>query len=74
MESLIGWLQISKSHIVLAYIDAGTGSLILQVIIGSLAGGILALKLSWRKLKGVFKKSQSGKQKIIEGSEKSVEE
>jgi len=40
----------------LSYIDAGTGSLIIQIVIGVLAGGLLSLKLFWAKIRGVFKK------------------
>jgi len=37
-----------------AYIDPGTGSLILQSIIGAIAGGLVVLKLYWHRLKGYF--------------------
>lgn len=35
-----------------AYIDPGAGSLILQLVLGGLAGLALTLKLYWRKLFG----------------------
>jgi hypothetical protein len=34
-----------------AYIDPGTGSIILQAVIGVLFGAIVALKLFWRQVK-----------------------
>lgn len=34
-----------------AYIDPGTGSIILQSIIGGIAAGALVIKLYWAKLK-----------------------
>ncbi len=37
-----------------AYIDPGTGSLILQSIFGIIAGGLIVLKLYWNRLKGFF--------------------
>lgn len=46
---------------VLAYIDPGTGSLVLQMIIGSALAGLLAIKMFWRQLTafaaGLFSKS-----------------
>jgi len=37
-------------HIVLAYIDPGTGSYLIQLLIASILGGLFALKTYWRKL------------------------
>lgn len=37
---------------VLAYLDPGTGSFILQALIGVILGGLLTLKMYWRRLKG----------------------
>ena len=34
-----------------AYIDPGMGSLLLQVILGSVLAGLVAIKLFWRQLK-----------------------
>lgn len=34
-----------------AYLDPGTGSMILQLIIGGVAGAMVVLKLYWHKLK-----------------------
>lgn len=38
-----------------AYINPGTGTFILQLIIGALTGGIVAIKLYWNKIKAFFK-------------------
>ena len=38
-----------------AYIDPGTGSLIIQVLIGALVGGLVAAKIFWIKIKTFFK-------------------
>jgi hypothetical protein len=32
-----------------AYLDPGAGSFILQILIGSIAGGLVVLKLYWEK-------------------------
>ena len=41
----------------LAYIDPGTGSLILQAIAGGLAAVAVTAKLYWSRLKRVFRRS-----------------
>jgi len=38
-----------------AYLDAGTGSYIIQVLIGTLMGGIVAIKIYWRNIRDFFK-------------------
>ena len=47
--------------LMLAYLDPGTGSMMLQIIIGSALAGMLALKMFWRQLSvftaGLFDKS-----------------
>lgn len=35
----------------LAYIDPGTGSFLLQLLVGSLLGVLLSLKMFWRRVK-----------------------
>ena len=43
--------SIRKAH---AYIDPGTGSYIIQVVIGGLLGAAFALKIYWKKVKAYF--------------------
>jgi hypothetical protein len=38
----------------LAYLDPGTGSILLQVIIGGVAGVGVVAKLYWHRLRGLF--------------------
>ncbi len=38
------------------YIDPGTGSLIIQVIIGFLVGGLVGAKVFWNRIKGFFRR------------------
>jgi len=55
---LIGSFLITPIS-VYAYLDPGTGSMIIQLLIGLLAGFILTAKQFWRKLfnsVGLFKK------------------
>ena len=42
-----------------AYLDAGTGSLIVQTVVGALVGIGVILKTFWGRIIGVFKKSYS---------------
>jgi len=42
-----------------AYLDPGTGSMIVQVIIGSVLAGLYMAKVYWRKIVQFFKKNKS---------------
>ncbi len=37
-----------------AYLDPGTGSMLLQVLLGGIAGAIVVAKLYWKRLKRFF--------------------
>ncbi|MEM7222613.1 MAG: hypothetical protein AAF495_06520 [Pseudomonadota bacterium] len=37
-----------------AYLDPGTGSIILQALLGGIAGAMIAAKLYWAKIKSFF--------------------
>ena len=37
-----------------AYIDAGTGGLLVQMLLAGVAGAAVLLRMYWQKLKGVF--------------------
>ncbi|MBK22833.1 MAG: hypothetical protein CME70_02415 [Halobacteriovorax sp.] len=41
-----------------AYIDPGTGGIIVQVILGGIGGLILFFKLYWKKVKSFFSKEE----------------
>jgi len=43
--------QVPDAH---AYLDPGTGSLLLQGILALIAGAAVTFKLYWAKLKGLF--------------------
>lgn len=46
-----------------AYLDPGTGSYILQLLIAVLVGALFAVKLFWNNIKYFFKRLFSGKGK-----------
>ena len=50
---IFGHLSISNAY---AYLDPGTGSIILLSIIGPLVGAGLAIKIYWQKIKMRFTK------------------
>lgn len=37
-----------------AYLDPGTGSMVLQLLLGGAAGAIVVVKLYWQKVKKIF--------------------
>jgi hypothetical protein len=60
-----GWVIVSVLLLawpgdVLAYIDPGTGSYVLQLIIAGLVGSAFSLKLFGRRIKGFFQRLTSG--------------
>jgi len=63
-------LCITTSSPAYAYIDPGTGSLIIQSIIGAIAAIGVTLKLYWHKLRVFF----SGRSKFTEKKEVQHEE
>ena len=41
-----------------AYLDPGTGSIVLQLLLGGLAGAMVVLKLYWAQLKAFLSRKQ----------------
>ena len=63
MKVLIGFKNVVILTVILffcsicqvhAYIDPGTGSYIIQMMIGGLLGATFALKIYWKKIKAYF--------------------
>ena len=50
---IFGHFGISNAY---AYLDPGTGSIIAQMLIGTLVGAGLAIKIYWQKIKMIFMK------------------
>ena len=62
MKHLGNFLAISITLIVFgfensaqAYLDPGTGSMVLQLLLGGIAGAVVILKLYWRRFVGLFR-------------------
>lgn len=50
-----------------AYLDPGTGHMMLQIIIGAVAGGLMTMKLYWARLRSFFSKPED-RRSTSEGS------
>jgi len=62
MKIIVGILLLSAFTSAHAYLDPGTGSMMLQVILGGIAAVGVAIKLYWHKLRiaiGLGKKDES---------------
>lgn len=55
-------LLIASTPAAHAYVDPGTGSYVIQLLIAALAGIAFAVKIYWGRIKGLFSKSSSGGQ------------
>ena len=45
-----------KSHVfLLAYIDPGSGSMLLQMLLGGVAGVAVAVRMYWHRLRGLLR-------------------
>lgn len=56
---MISWTLLS-THLLggTLYLDPGSGSFLIQLLIGALMGGALAIKIYWRKIVSFFKKDK----------------
>ena len=63
-------VSTSSAH---AYLDPGTGSMILQILLGGIAGLALAIKLYWHKflsLCGVGRPAQESHRRSVQADER----
>lgn len=51
----IVWIFFSPAVSGRAYLDPGSGSFILQIILASLLGGFFIVRSYWQKIKGFFR-------------------
>ncbi len=58
--SLIAFFMISNPFTVAyAYLDPGSGSMLLQLLLGGVTGVAVIFKLYWQRVKGFFNRSDS---------------
>lgn len=55
---LIFFCSLVFSRDACAYLDPGTGSYIIQILIGTLLGGFFAIKVYWRRIRSYFSKDR----------------
>jgi len=48
------------SRILIGYLDPGTGSVILQAILGGVAAAAVTAKLWWRRVASIFRRDSQG--------------
>lgn len=53
-----------------AYLDPGTGSMLLQGLIAAIAGGLVALRLYWSKIKRLFSTKEDAARKPADAEPK----
>jgi quinol-cytochrome oxidoreductase complex cytochrome b subunit len=52
-----------------AYLDPGTGSMIIQLVVGAIAAALFTLKLYWGRIKKFFSRDPSKTEKISVSSD-----
>ena len=52
-------LWFGSTEHALAYLDPGTGSILLQAIIGGVATGLFIMRGYWRKIKNLFARREA---------------
>jgi hypothetical protein len=53
-------LSLLVPHPAFAYLDPGTGSYIIQLLIGAAVGFGFLIKMNWNRFKALFSKKDSG--------------
>ena len=56
------FIVFNPFHEVWAYLDPGTGSMILQLLLGGIAGVAIILKLYWQRFLSLFKRKSTESQ------------
>lgn len=57
-----------------AYLDPGTGSMILQGLIGAVVGGLVALRIYWARIKHLFGAKTGGESGELDTAQKRRDE
>lgn len=65
---VFGWDTASGNCVSVAYLDPGTGSMIISAIVGIFATIVLGVKTFWYKIIGIFKPGK--KQSSVKASKK----
>jgi hypothetical protein len=52
-----------------AYLDPGSGSLLLQILLGTLLGAGFIIKMFWKRITGIFSRSSNSNPETIDDIE-----
>ena len=53
LQALAFWIE--KNEVSLAYLDPGTGSILLQAVIGGIAAGLVGVRMYWKRITRFFR-------------------
>ena len=67
--AMAGCISLGFGPKLVAYIDAGTGSYIIQLAIAGAMGGLFALKIYWGKIRSFFARRQPKEGEADRGDE-----
>jgi len=59
---------MTNLHTTLAYLDAGSGSMIAQILVGGFAAAGVAMKMYWKRIKGFFGRGGDEETAIVTSS------
>ena len=62
-------LFVISIHSAYAYLDPGTGSIIIQSLIAAIAAGAIVTKTYWYRIKTFFSKSAADDETNVEGAD-----
>lgn len=60
--NLYSFLDVFAKNPPFAYLDPGTGSLIIQFLIGGAAAAAISIKVFWKQIRGFFSKKRDDKE------------
>lgn len=63
MAMLVFALVLGVDSPAFAYLDPGTGSIMLQLLLGGVAGALMILKLYWYRIKSFFVRDEKPAEK-----------
>lgn len=70
-SALIAGLLFDLLRTKQAYLDPGSGSYLLQLLIAGLLGGLFAIRASWGKIKNFFRRGPKGEEEVSSDDEES---
>ena len=56
---IVFFMILNPFTVAYAYLDPGSGSMLLQLLLGGVTGVVVIFKLYWQRVKGFFNRSDS---------------